>query len=68
MNETDLPGTPPPALQAVWGVLDGRTRDALREHLLGGTSAEWIATTLRAHTYVISASTIRTYRRSLKGV
>lgn len=61
-----LPGTPPPALAGVWGDLAGLERDALLPHLLGGTSAEWLANLLSTHGYRISASTIRTYRRALR--
>jgi hypothetical protein len=62
-----LPGTPGPRLEAIWEALGPRAREALRKHLLGGTSADWIASTLRESGYPISASTIRTYRRSLEG-
>lgn len=63
-----LPGTPPPTLAGVWGDLTGQERALLRQHLMGGTSAEWLADTLREFGYTISATTIRSYRRSLKEV
>lgn len=62
-----LPGTPGPALSALWGELSGLERDALLPHLLGGTSAEWLSQILREAGRDISATTIRTYRRSLRG-
>lgn len=63
-----LPGTPPPSLSRFYGELSPASQAALRAHLLGGTSADWLATTLRDEGFPISATTIRTYRRSLKGV
>lgn len=63
-----LPGTPGPTLARVWGDLTAQERTLLRAHLLSGTSAEWLADTLCGFGYTISATTIRTYRRSLKEV
>lgn len=60
-----LPGTPGPSLVALWGSLSPQEQDALRAHLLGGTSAEWVAATLRSVGKQISATTIKVYRRAL---
>lgn len=38
---------------------------AFSPHLLGETSADWLSTTLRRHGHDVSATTIRTYRRSV---
>lgn len=62
-----LPGVPPPSLKAVWGLLSPFSRTALRAHLLGGTSADWLADTLCSEGLQVSATTIRKYRRSLEG-
>jgi len=40
-------------------------RDAFYPHLVGDTSAEWLADLLTRHGTPVSASTIRSYRRSL---
>lgn len=61
-----LPGTPPPVLQAVWDALSRQERAALREHLLGGTSADWLATVLTGSGWRVGATTIKTYRRALR--
>lgn len=61
-----LPGAPPPLLAAVWEALTAEERAALLPHLLGPTSAEWLAGTLNGCGFSISATTIRTYRRSLR--
>jgi hypothetical protein len=63
-----LPGTPPPALTAFYDRLSPALQGALKSHLLGGTSAEWLAKTLTEEGFRISATTIRTYRRNLKEV
>lgn len=67
-EELTLPGTPGPTLAVIWEALSPQERAALRAHLLGDTSAEWLAATLTKFEHRISASSIRTYRRSLKGV
>lgn len=63
-----LPGTPGPVLAGVWEALSPAEQAALRDHLLGSTSADWLSLTVQAHGHRLSATTIRTYRRSLKGV
>lgn len=64
--ERTLPGTPGPSLEAVCAALSPEAREAFEAHLLGGTSADWLATTMRDAGHKLSASTIRTYRRSLR--
>jgi len=61
-----LPGTPGKALTAIWNRLTATDRNALLPHLIGSTPAEWLASVLSDKGYAISASTIRTYRRSLR--
>ncbi|QEQ94074.1 DNA binding protein [Streptomyces phage Saftant] len=64
-----LPGTEKfPKVEAVWQALGERERDLFFDHLFGGTSADWLSTTLRKYGHDVSASTIRTYRRSLNRV
>jgi hypothetical protein len=60
-----LPGMPGSALASIWSHLTAQERAALRPHLLGSTSAEWLSRTLTAFGFPISATTIRTYRRSV---
>ncbi|MCX2949965.1 hypothetical protein [Lentzea sp. NEAU-D7] len=61
-----LPGTPGPTLAALWDGLTSDQRAALRPHLLGTTSADWLTTVLREHGLTVSASTIRNYRRATR--
>ncbi|XVS66052.1 hypothetical protein ACQPYE_08365 [Actinosynnema sp. CA-299493] len=61
-----LPGTPGPTLTALWDGLSPDQRAALRPHLLGDTSADWLASLLREHGLSVSASTIRSYRRAIR--
>ena len=63
---TPLPGTPGPTLEGVWQGMDEVTRSAFLSHLLGGTSADWLAGVLKKHGHQVSATTIKTYRQSLK--
>lgn len=62
----DLPGTPGPTLIDIYSGLTLEERDALVPHLIGTTSADWLASILRIHGHDVSATTIRTYRRSLR--
>jgi hypothetical protein len=39
--------------------------DPLVEHLLGGTSADWLAETLTEHGAPVGATTIKAYRRRI---
>lgn len=57
----------PPKLQAVYDALAPSARGPFIKHVQGGTSAEWLARTLTAHGFPVGATTIKTYRRSLKG-
>jgi hypothetical protein len=61
-----LPGTPGPTLIDIYSDLTLEERDALVPHLIGDTSADWLASILRIHGHDVSATTIRTYRRSLR--
>lgn len=63
-----LPGTPGPTLLAVWEALTAEERLVLGAVLQGDAPAEWLAEVLRACGHQVSATTIRTYRRSLKEV
>lgn len=65
-EELTLPGIPGPALSSVWNQLTAEERAALHAHLLGGTSAEWLSSTLSRFGFPVSATTIRTYRRSIR--
>ncbi|MEU5433798.1 hypothetical protein AB0G73_10515 [Streptomyces sp. NPDC020719] len=65
MTET-LPGTPGPTLKRIFDDLGPVEQSTVSLHLLGGTSAERLALILRRHGHKVSASTIRTYRRSLR--
>lgn len=47
------------------GQRDSKAHDALVEHLLGGTSAEWLAKTLTSNGHRIGATTIKSYRRDI---
>jgi hypothetical protein len=60
-----LPGKPGDKLTAAWAAMSLPERDAFYPHLLGDTSAEWLADLLTRHGEPVSASTIRSYRRSL---
>lgn len=63
---SELPGDPGPTLIDIWSALSDEERDAFVPHLVGSTSADWLADVLRTHGHTISASSIRTYRRSLR--
>lgn len=64
--DTELPGNPGGRLRAAWDAMTDTTRAAFRLHLFGETSAEYLAGWLRRYGTPVSASTIRTYRRSLR--
>ncbi len=61
-----LPGIPGPKIRDAWDRMDERRRAAFRPRLLGSTSAEYLADWLTRAGTPVSASTIRTYRRSLR--
>lgn len=61
-----LPGCVSPTLQAVYDALSPTGRQAFKAHLLGGTSADWLAAAMRDGGHRLSATSIRVYRRSLQ--
>jgi hypothetical protein len=61
-----LPGNPGTRLQSAWNAMNEPTRAVFRVHLLGDTSAEYLADWLGRSGTAVSASTIRTYRRSMR--
>lgn len=63
---TALPVEPAGRLAEILACITPESNDALVGHLLGGTSAEWLATILTSEGYSISASSIRGYRRAVK--
>lgn len=65
-NESVLPGSPGQRLGDAVDAMTETTRAAFLPHLLGETSAEYLAGWLARHGTPVSASTIRTYRRSLR--
>ncbi|TCC19981.1 hypothetical protein [Kribbella sindirgiensis] len=66
MTDLALPGKPGPKLQHAWDSLVDAAREPFRNHLLGGTSADWLAYWLNLAGTPVSASSIRTYRRALQ--
>jgi hypothetical protein len=65
-SESTLPGNPGPRLTDAVNAMTEVTRAAFLPHLLGETSAEYLADWLTRYGTPVSASTIRTYRRSLR--
>ncbi|MER7109663.1 hypothetical protein [Streptomyces sp. NPDC000229] len=64
---SDLPGAPGPTLKRIYEELEPDVRETVVLRLLDiGSSAERLALVLRKHGHTVSASTIRTYRRSLR--
>ncbi|MGW1558288.1 hypothetical protein ACWCQ1_17460 [Streptomyces sp. NPDC002144] len=61
-----LPGEPGPTLKRLYEELEPDVRETVLVRLLDGSSAERLALVLRKHGHRVSASTIRTYRRSLR--
>jgi hypothetical protein len=61
-----LPGIPGRKIRDAWNGMDEPKRVAFRPHLLGSTSAEYLADWLTRNGTPVSASTIRTYRRRLR--
>ncbi|MEU7030023.1 hypothetical protein AB0A60_25500 [Streptomyces sp. NPDC046275] len=62
-----LPGQPGPTLTRIYEELEPDVRETVVLRLLDiGSSAERLALVLRKHGHTVSASTIRTYRRSLR--
>ena len=66
MTVENLPGRPGARLHTAWNAMTSETRAAFRPHLLGDTSAEYLADWLTRHGTPVSASTIRGYRRSMR--
>lgn len=65
----ELPGTPGPKLQQAIEQMPEACVEPFTNHLLGGTSADWLSYWLGLAGHPVSATTIRTYRRALqKGV
>ncbi|GIF02249.1 hypothetical protein [Paractinoplanes rishiriensis] len=64
--KTNLPGNPGPRLQAAVDAMTDATRHAFLTHLIATTSAEYLADWLKRAGTPVSASTIRTYRRTLR--
>lgn len=64
---TKLPGSPGPKLQQAYDGMPANCRDPFRNHLLNGTSADWLSYWLGLAGTPVSASSIRTYRRALEG-
>jgi hypothetical protein len=62
----NLPGAPGRRLRAAWDAMTDPVRVAFAAHLLGDTSAEYLAGWLTRAGTPVSASSIRTYRRSLR--
>ena len=61
-----LPVKPRGKLAAVFDEVSPEAGEVLRKHLLGGTSAEWLAQALQGEVKdPPSATAIRTYRRQL---
>lgn len=61
-----LPGTVPPVLREALSRHDAERRKALIEHLLGGTSADYLAGWLKRAGTPVGPTTIKAYRRSLR--
>ena len=63
---TALPGNPPPVLTQALQKLDRPRRSALIPHLVADTSDNYLSDWLRRAGVPVSATTIKSYRRSLK--
>lgn len=63
----ELPGYAPGRIRAVFDALETEEKqEAFLRHLLGGTSAEWLADTLTLAGYPLGQTTIKSYRRALR--
>lgn len=62
----ELPGTVPPKIRETWAQLSTVEQRALLPHLLGGTSADYLAGWLNRNGTPVGATTIKGYRRSLQ--
>jgi hypothetical protein len=63
-----LPTKPTGRLAEILATLQPDGREALEIHLLGGTSADWLARILTDEGYPISATSIRSYRQGVKTI
>lgn len=63
-----LPGVPPPRLRAAYEALSAARKAAVFEHLTGNTSADYLADWFNRADAPVGATTIKQYRRKLKGV
>jgi hypothetical protein len=61
-----LPGTPPAPVQQAYMAMTPGSAAAFRAHLLGGTSADWIADTMTRGGFPMGATRIRVWRRQLR--
>lgn len=65
-EDLTLPGHPPRVLALAYNDLSDEARRALRPHLLGGTSSEYLADWLRRAGKPVGSRTIRRYRASIE--
>lgn len=61
-----LPIEPEGRLAEVLGELNSKRREAFVGHLLGGTSADWLARTMKQGGVPIGATTIKRYRAAVR--
>lgn len=66
MSELDLPGDPPPVLRDAYGPMAVPYKEAVLDHLLGGTSADWLSGWFKRYGTPVGSTTIKTYRASLR--
>ena len=62
---TPLPGAVPPVLSEALSKLHPERREALVEHLLGGTSADYLSDWLGRAGTPVGPTTLKKYRRSI---
>ena len=65
-GESTLPVNPTGRLAEVLAAVNPNARKALEKHLLGGTSANWLAAVLTSEGYPIGCTTIKMYRHAVK--
>lgn len=61
-----LPGRPGPKLEAIYQAMTEEERTTFLPVLTGPSPADWLSDLLHSVGHEVSASTIRTYRRSLR--
>lgn len=64
--ETGLPGSVPARLLGAYRGLPRDYQEAVRKHLLGGTSADWLSDWFGRYGLPVGATTIKKYRRHLR--